>query len=201
MVDRRQTKSHGTSAGPALRRDAEANRERVLAAATAAVKREGDKVPLATIAADAGVGIGTLYRRYPTREALLAALTDRSFRLVLDVAVRAAELEGPALASIGQFLDQTIDHRDELVLPLHGGPAALDESMNRLSAGIRHALEEILARGRRDGSIRANVTATDIIIMGAMLARPLPHAPDWDPIARRQMAVYLDGLSMTSADA
>ncbi len=43
-----------------------ANRDRVLAAAAAAIRREGAGVPLATIAADAGVGVGTLYRRYPS---------------------------------------------------------------------------------------------------------------------------------------
>jgi AcrR family transcriptional regulator len=56
-----------------VRSDAHANRERVLAAAVTAVLREGRQVPMGTIAADAGVGIGTLYRRYPNREALLEA--------------------------------------------------------------------------------------------------------------------------------
>ena len=51
--------------GGGLRRDALANQERVLAAAVTAVLREGRQVPMATIAADAGVGVGTLYRRYP----------------------------------------------------------------------------------------------------------------------------------------
>jgi len=59
------------------RRDAEANRERVLAAAAAAMLREGRTVPLATIAAEAGVGVGTLYRRYADRQALLHALEYR----------------------------------------------------------------------------------------------------------------------------
>ena len=52
-----------------VRSDAQANRERVLAAAVTAVLREGRQVPMGTIAADAGVGIGTLYRRYPNRKA------------------------------------------------------------------------------------------------------------------------------------
>ena len=55
-----------------LRSDAAANRERIVAAATIAVRRDGEKVPMATIADEAGVGIGTLYRHYPTRPALLA---------------------------------------------------------------------------------------------------------------------------------
>ncbi|MGA2929356.1 MAG: TetR family transcriptional regulator, partial [Solirubrobacteraceae bacterium] len=70
--------------GERLRSDAAANRERILAAATIAVRRDGEKVPMATIAEEAGVGIGTVYRHYPTRPALLAALTLRSFHLVLE---------------------------------------------------------------------------------------------------------------------
>jgi len=69
-----------------LRSDAVANRERVLAAAAIAVRRDGEKVPMATIADKAGVGIGTLYRHYPSRPALLAALSRRSYGLVLDLA-------------------------------------------------------------------------------------------------------------------
>jgi len=56
-----------------VRSDAQANRERVLAAAVTAVLREGRQVPMGTIAAAAGVGIGTLYRHFPTREALVEA--------------------------------------------------------------------------------------------------------------------------------
>ena len=79
-----------------MRSDAAANRERILAAATIAVRRDGEKVPMATIADEAGVGIGTLYRHYPTRPALLAALTIRSFHLVLEHARAAALSDEPA---------------------------------------------------------------------------------------------------------
>ena len=78
-----------------LRSDAAANRERILAAATIAVRREGERVPMATIAEEAGVGIGTLYRHYPTRSALLVALTLRSFDLVLQHARAAALSDEP----------------------------------------------------------------------------------------------------------
>jgi AcrR family transcriptional regulator len=67
----RETVSTRSGDGRALRSDALANQERVLAAAVTAVLREGQQVPMAIIAAEAGVGIGTLYRRYPNREALL----------------------------------------------------------------------------------------------------------------------------------
>jgi AcrR family transcriptional regulator len=182
-----------------LRRDAAANRDRVLAAAAAAVRREGAGVPLATIAADAGVGVGTLYRRYPSRELLLAALTLRSFHLVLDAAQSAADGTDTGIDALRGFIDQTIEHGPELVLPMHGGPIPLDEDAVALRSEVRSTLDKVLRRGRRDGTIRFDVTAFDIIVFGALLAQPLPHVPDWRSAAQRQARIYFDGLTSESA--
>jgi AcrR family transcriptional regulator len=184
-----------------LRRDAATNRDRVLAAAAAAVRREGAGVPLATIAADAGVGVGTLYRRYPSREALLAALTQRSFRLVLDAAHHAAESNDTAIDCLRDFIDRTIDHGAHLVLPLHGGPVPLDQETIDLRTEVHDTIEHVLDRGREDGSIRPDVTALDIIVFGALLAQPLPHIPDWKLTARRLAAIHFDGLAGDAATA
>jgi AcrR family transcriptional regulator len=178
-----------------LRSDAEANRERVLAAAAIAIKRQGEKVPMAKIAADAGVGVGTLYRRYPTRAHLLDALSERSYRLVLDHARTAATSRSSAAAALRRFFAQTISARDDLILPLHGGPVSLDENIVTFRTQISELLERVLARGRADGTIRGDVTAIDIILTGAMLAKPLPHTPNWDRLARRQAAIYIAGLA------
>lgn len=182
------------SSRPALRRDAAANRERVLQAATAAVHREGEKVPIATIAADAGVGVATVYRSFPTREALLAALSHRAFLLVLGHAQRATRRRGPALAAVASFFESVLRDRDELVLPLHGGPVDVDPAAVEVQTEIRSMLRSLLDRGREDGSIRQPVSAGDLIIAGAQFASPLPNVADWDRVARRQMRVYLSGL-------
>ena len=179
------------------RSDAAANRERILVAATIAVRRDGERVPMATIADEARVGIGTLYRHYPTRPALLAALTRRSFKLVLQHARAAALSSEPAPATLAQFFDQTIAARNEFVLPLHGGPVIHDDEITALRTEIRTLLEQVLARGRRDRTIRADATANDVIITGAMLAQPLPHTPDWDQLARRQASIFIAGLAST----
>jgi AcrR family transcriptional regulator len=181
-----------------LRSDAAANRERLLAAAAIAVKRDGERVPMATIAEDAGVGIGTLYRHYPTRPALLAALVLRSLRLVLVHARAAADSDRSPRAALEHFFEQTIAARDDLILPLHGGPVIRDEKVTALRIEIRQSLEQVLARGRRDGTIRRDVTAADIIITGAMLAQPLPHATNWDQLAKRQARIYIAGLATTT---
>lgn len=179
----------------AMRRDAWINHQRILAAAIIAVHREGPRVPMATVAADAGVGVGTLYRRFPTRDALLDALTHRSFQLVLDN-VRAAEaVEGTGLDCLDQFLDTTIDLRDELLLPLHGGPDVTDNPTRALRSQVHQTLQRIIERGQQDGSIRADATPPDIIIFGAALAQPPPKIPDWDHTARRLKRIYIDGLA------
>jgi AcrR family transcriptional regulator len=166
-----------------------------LAAAAAAIRREGTGVPIATIAADAGVGIGTLYRRYPSREDLLAALTLRSFRLVLDAAQSAAESTDLGIDALRGFIEQTIEHGPELVLPMHGGPVPLNEDTVALRSEVHATIEKVLRRGRQDGTIRTDVTAFDVIVFGALLAQPLPHVADWRSTAQRQAKIYFDGLA------
>jgi len=192
-----ETPTEARHAARRLRSDAAANRERILAAATIAVRRDGEKVPMATIADDAGVGIGTLYRHYPTRPALLAALTLRSFELVLQHARSAALSDEPAPETLERFFEQTIAARNELILPLHSGPVIHDREIVALQTEIRNLLEQVLARGRREGTIRPDATPIDIVITGAMLAQPLPTAADWDQLAHRQARIFVAGLAAT----
>src|SRR5438477_12094725 len=94
------------------RKDALRNRERVLEAAVDVVRRDGEKVPMAQIAEHAGVGVGTVYRHFPTREALLGALVHRSFGLALENARAAATHPGPALEGIRLFFLATLRDRE-----------------------------------------------------------------------------------------
>lgn len=80
------------------------------------------------------------------------------------------------------------------MLPLHGAPVTLDDQAVEMRTAISAALDRVLARGRKEGAVRGDVTSTDIILMGALLAQPLSSAPDWDAIARRQAAIYVAGL-------
>jgi AcrR family transcriptional regulator len=193
MPDRPKAQSNARG----LRSDAAVNRESILAAATIGVRRDGEKVPMSSIAEQAGVGIGTLYRHYPTRRALLAALTVRSFQRVLAHARAAALSDEPAPTALIRFIDQTIAARDGFVLPLHGGPVIDDEEIGALQTEIRDLLEQVLARGRREGTIRADAVPIDIILTGAMLAQPLPQVADWDQLARRQASIFVAGLAAT----
>lgn len=176
------------------RSDAARNYEVLVRAATAAVHREGLHVPLATIAADAGVGIGTLYRHFPTREDLLNSLTHRSFEQVLSN-VRAAESQGTTAGdALRRFIEAAITQRNELVLPLHGGlPVTVPETL-AVRDQVHRALQRIIERGRTDGTISQDVTPHDVVVFGAMLAQPRQPDPEWDATCRRLLATYLNGL-------
>ena len=176
------------------RTDAARNYEALVRAGTAAVHREGSHVPLATIAADAGVGIGTLYRHFPAREDLLSSLTHRSFERVLSN-VQAAESDGTtAIDALRRFIEAAIAQRNELVLPLHGGPPVTAPETLAVRRQVHRAVQRIIDRGRTDGTISQDVTPSDIVIFGAMLAQPRQHDPEWDATCNRLLATYLNGL-------
>jgi AcrR family transcriptional regulator len=178
----------------AERSDAARNREALARAATAAVHRAGPHVSLATIAADAGVGIGTLYRHFRTREDLLSFLAHRSFEQVLSN-VQAAESEGTTASdALRRFIEAAIAQRNELVLPLHGGPTVTDQETLAVRDQVHRAVQRILERGRADGTISQDVTARDVVVFGAMLAQPRQPDPEWDATCHRLLATYLNGL-------
>jgi AcrR family transcriptional regulator len=188
MAIARKPRPHGE------RSDAARNREAVARAATVAVHREGLHVPLATIAADAGVGIGTLYRHFRTRDDLLDFLAHRSFEQVLSNA-QAAEGEGATASdALRLFIEAAIAQRNELVLPLHGGPPVTAPETLAVRDQVHRAVQGIIERGRADGTISQDATARDVVVFGAMLAQPRQPDPEWDATCRRLLTTYLNGL-------
>jgi AcrR family transcriptional regulator len=178
-----------------LRSDAARNHEALVRAATEALHREGPRVSMATIAADAGVGIGTLYRHFPTREDLLNFLTHRSFEQVLSNVQAADSDAATASDALRRFVEAAITQRNELVLPLHGGlPVTVPETL-AVRDQVHRALQRIIERGRADGTISQDVTPRDVVVFGAMLAQPRQGDPEWDTTCRRLLATYVNGLS------
>lgn len=178
-----------------LRSDAAGNAERVMAAAVRAGLAEGKNVPLAQIAADAGVGVGTLYRRYPNRAALIEALEVRAYRLLIAEAEDALAAGTSGLDSIDRFLSQTFLHRDELVLPLHGAPRTEGTESSRLRDQLKTTMAAIVKRGHDDGTLRHGVTGRTIVRFGAMLAQPMSNVQGWTESAAEQRSVFLRGIS------
>jgi len=194
-----QVRPDRTSEHP-LRRDARVNQERVLAAAVTVMLRHGRQVPMAAIAAEAGLGVGTLYRHYANRDALLEALTQRSFELLVSIVREAEARDATALSALSWWWDRVIEERDHLVLPLGGAPPTVGEVTADLRDQLHGCLQRILDRGRCEGSIRRDLTVRDLVMFGAMLVTPLPGARDWTRVARRQKSIYIDGLAPARAD-
>ncbi|MYW95256.1 TetR/AcrR family transcriptional regulator [Amycolatopsis rubida] len=177
-----------------VRKDAEANRERLLAAAAAAMLRGGRHVPLATIAAEAGLGIGTLYRSYADRDALLQALEHRAYGL-LNSLLDQLDDDSTGLNQVRRYLEGTVDIADQLVLPLHGAPPLGTPEAVAARKSIYRRLEFFLATGREDGTIRGPVNATDLLAFSTLLTQPKASVLDWAHLARRQIAHFLNGLA------
>src|SRR4030088_701658 len=133
------------------RRDAEANRERLLAAAVTAMLREGRNVPLATIAAEAGVGVGTLYRKYPDRAGLMRALEHRAYGLLNDILddieEQAARHKWTGMRCIEEYLIRCCEIADQLVLPLHGAPPLTDATALAARRDINRRLDDFIGLG------------------------------------------------------
>jgi len=80
------------------------------------------------------------------------------------------------------------------VLPLHGGPPATVPATRDAQQQVHQIIQQLISRGRAEGTIRNDVTPRDIVALGAMLAQPRQSNPDWDATCRRLLATYLAGL-------
>jgi len=190
-VDRHRGQATGSPRRP-LRKDAVANRERLLAAAVTTLLRHGSSATLSQIAEEAGVGIGTLYRRYPTREDLLEALQLRAFGLVIDMVKEIEALELRGIDAIRTFLERTVDHGSQLVLPAHGVPLSPSPEIHERRGELHGRIAAMVERGVRDGSVRPDLTAHDVITFGSLIALPQPGVENWSEVMARQIDLFLD---------
>ena len=155
---------------------------------------------MAQIAEHAGVGTGTVYRHFRSREDLIAALVYRSFGLAVANARAAASHPGSALEGIRAFFLATLRDRERFVLPLHGGPAVFTPATRERQAEVRAALGSLIDRGQAAEELRTDMTAEDLIIAASLLSRPLPGTGDWDRLAYRQIDLMVHGLRGASAE-
>lgn len=186
---------------PALRADAERNRRRLLDAARAAFAEHGLDVGVDTIARAAGVGVGTLYRRFPTKQDLLqAVITDRLDVLVCRLTDIEREVADPwdAFATAAEAFAESIA-RDRSLFQL------LQQSGQPHPAGVAKqkafdAFQPLLERAQAAGVVRADLVLLDVPALCAVAARlpawRLEHEPE---LWRRYLAVVLDGMRPDAA--
>jgi AcrR family transcriptional regulator len=177
------------------RADVERNRARLLAAARALFAEQGTDVQVPELARAAGVGIGTVYRHFPTRQALVEAAAEHRF----------AEIEQYARTECLQRLDPGdalagyLRHVGEVLAGDRGLSAAIETA--RASAGseprgetrtrLESVIAEIIKRAQGAGAVRPDCTVADVyMLVGALSAVIRTNSGDW----RRFLALVLDGL-------
>jgi AcrR family transcriptional regulator len=183
-----------TAARP-LRADAQRNRDKLLTAAVQAFAEEGEDVPLETIAARAGVGIGTLYRHFPSREALVAA----AYRNEVDaLCAAAADLVAtlPADQALRAWAERFADYiaaKRAMGDALRSAAGSDSPLFAQTRARIVDALGLLLQAGAASGTLRADVDARDVmrVINGIWY---LPKSPEWRADVGRMLDLVIDGL-------
>ncbi len=185
-----------TDSPASLRRDARENRERILAAARECFAADGVDVPVEEIARRAGVGMGTLYRRFPAKEDLIdAVLAD-----ALDAYARTARqflAEEDAWAGFCGFLERALELHAENVA-LKDVLASGDHGAARLEAArrrLRPLLARLVARAQEAGALRADFSPRDMPIVFWTAGRVIEASAGVAPgLWRRYLGLLLDGL-------
>lgn len=177
------------------RADASRNRDRILEAARALFAERGSAVQLPEVARVAGVGIGTVYRHFPTQADLIEATADQRFAEIEDFA-RTACLRD---ARPGEAVIHYLEHVGTILATDRGLSAAIEsarhapgsEPRGQARARLETVIAELIAADRAAGTLREDCTVADIyLLVGAISATIRTESGDW----RRLLTVLVEGL-------
>jgi AcrR family transcriptional regulator len=185
-----------------MRADARRNHGQLLTAALEVVLELGPQAPLGEVASRAGVGIGTLYRRFSDRGTLLTAVVADALERSRDSAraALAAHEDGSVdgLDALATYLHDMLDVRVSAVIPMVLGRADLDEDViGPLREQSAAAVQRLVDAAHEDGTLPGAVTFGDVGTLLVRLSRPLPGVTDTAAdleLGHRQLALVLDGL-------
>ena len=184
-----------------MRKDAVQNRARIMAAAREVFARHGFGATLDEVAAFAGVGVGTVYRHFPNKAAVINALFEESAERLVGLARTAAEAEDAWEGFVGFMVDvaelQTTDRglRDLMLTAQEGY-----KLREQLREQLRPVLYPLLARARAQGALRPDFDEQDFPVIHVMLAAAYEFTSAAAPDAwRRYLSLMLDGLSASRA--
>jgi AcrR family transcriptional regulator len=177
------------------RADGVRNRERLMEAAKAGFADVGQDVALEDIARRAGVGIGTLYRHFPSRDAIVEAVYRREVQQLSDAATRLVETLAPgeALHTWMRLFVDYVATKKIILSALQSIAGGVSDLYAISGARILDAVTLLVERAREHGDIREDVQATDVL--RALFGLTYGNAdPDWENSARRLIDVVMDGL-------
>jgi AcrR family transcriptional regulator len=185
-----------------MRADARRNYQALLSAAAAAFVEHGaDDVSLEEVARRAGVGIGTLYRHFPTRQALLEAVYRDQ---VEGLCARAEELlatapPGEALTAWLRSLVQFSSTKRSLASAMLATPDKDSELFSSCGAMVRQSADALLARAQEAGDVRPDARSADLIRLVHAVSMAVQHPPADDGQADRLIGLIVDGLRSAPA--
>jgi AcrR family transcriptional regulator len=179
-----------------LRKDAERNRQRILDAATDLFAQRGLGVTLNEIAHHAGVGVGTVYRRFPDKDQLIEGLFEQRIEKIVELADSGLANPDPWTGLV-EFVERTcaLQAEDrafkELVL---AGPDQL-QRVNRIRARMLPRMTGLVTRAQEAGQLRPDVVPQDFPLIQLMIGTIVDCARDVDPaLWRRFLSIYMRGL-------
>ncbi len=186
----------------ALRADARRNVEKLLAAAREVFCERGLGVPLDAVAARAGVSIGTLYNRFPTREALIDAALPELVACELAAVAEQSLAEPTPWRRFATYLQGLCASQtgDQAISDVIAGSPHMSAALSAVCEETFTLGARLIAEAQADGSLRADVTLDDVFVAYWLNARLGEHAgPDADAASRRHIAIVLDGLRADAA--
>jgi AcrR family transcriptional regulator len=184
------------SAARPLRRDAERNRQRILEAARVVFAERGLGATLDEIAHAAGVGVGTVYRRYPDKEELIDALFEQSINRIAALAEEGIANPDPWAGLVG-FFERALEEqaRDRGLKELLLSDAHGRERVALGRARIAPRVQALVARAQASGDLRPDIAATDLPLIQLMLGAALDYTRDVAPDSwQRFLVLVLDGM-------
>jgi AcrR family transcriptional regulator len=176
------------------RTDAQRNRERILEAAKEAFTRAGANASLDDIAKDAGVGAGTLYRHFPTRDALIEAVYRTEVEKLAAAERRFAETMAP-IEALRAWMLLFVDYiaAKQIIAPalntFVGGPSKLYEGSR---AQIQGAIDGLVRRAIKSGNIRKDLDPFDLL-RALIGVSNVASSPDWPQSAKRLVEILITG--------
>jgi AcrR family transcriptional regulator len=177
-----------------LRADARRNRERILKAARTVFADQGADAQIDDVARKAKVGVGTVYRHFPTKDALLEALVRERFGVILGMADEALE-QDDAWAGFAGLVWRSAE-LNALDRGFCDAVAYHDQTPVVIECGLMLRVEELIRRAQAQGAMRADASSADVSLMMCGLGsvvRTIPAPDAW----RRYVALMLDGLRAT----
>jgi AcrR family transcriptional regulator len=180
---------------PTLRADARRNKEKLIEVAAHAFAENGVETSLEDIARRAGVGIGTLYRHFPTREHLVEIVYRRELEILAVAAGGLAETHTPD-AALEEWMRLFVGYiatkrgmANSLRILMSSNSALFAEG----SGVLRAALDDLLKHAAKAGAVRSDIDTTDLLHALSSIYS-IPDSPDWRDRSHRLIGLLMDGL-------